>query len=259
MDTLLPIIAFTALGGVASALAAAVFLLLPQARRDRAMPHLVSLATGALLATALLALVPHAMSGAGPSKVHGVGVALLVGIALFFILEKFLLWRHCHTEAVESAHAHEGHRHDASGWLVSVGDGLHNFIDGVLIAAAFLTDFHLGLVTTLAIMAHEIPQEVGNFAVLLHAGFSRRKALLWNVLSSLTAVLGGLVGWWALGAALQWVPYALAVAAASLLYVAVADLIPSLHRRTDLRASAVQIVWIGIGIGLVMFAESQVH
>jgi zinc and cadmium transporter len=210
-------------------------------------------------ATALLALVPHAMSGAGPFKVHEVGVALLAGIALFFLLEKFLLWRHCHTEAVEDAHTHEHHRREASGWLTMVGDGVHNFIDGVLIAAAFLTDFHLGVVTALAIMAHEIPQEVGNFAVLLHAGFSRRKALLWNVLSSLTAVLGGLVGWWALGAALQWVPYALAVAAASLLYVAVADLIPSLHRRTDLRASAVQIVWIGIGIGLVMFAESQVH
>lgn len=259
MDTLPAILLFTALGGVLSALIAGLFLLLPTARRDQVMPHSVSFATGTLLATALLALIPHAMSGAGPFRVHGVGIALLCGIALFFVLEKFLLWRHCHTEAVETAHTHEHHRREASGWLTMVGDGLHNFIDGVLIAAAFLTDFHLGVVTTFAIMAHEIPQEVGNFAVLLHAGFSRRKALLWNVLSSLTAVLGGLVGWWALGAALQWVPYALAVAAASLLYVAVADLIPSLHRRTDLRASAVQIVWIGIGIGLVMFAESQVH
>jgi zinc and cadmium transporter len=259
MSTLAAILLFTLLSGVLSALLAAVFLWLPQGRRDRAMPQMVSFATGTLLATALLALVPHAMSGAGPFKVHEVGVALLAGIALFFLLEKFLLWRHCHTEAVEDAHTHEHHRREASGWLTMVGDGVHNFIDGVLIAAAFLTDFHLGVVTALAIMAHEIPQEVGNFAVLLHAGFSRRKALLWNVLSSLTAVLGGLVGWWALGATLQWVPYALAVAAASLLYVAVADLIPSLHRRTDLRASAVQIVWIGIGIGLVMFAESQVH
>ena len=102
------------------------------------------------------------------------------------------------------------------------GDGLHNFIDGVLIAAAFLTDFHLGVVTALAIMAHEIPQEVGNFAVLLHAGFSRRRALIWNIASSLTAVLGGIVGWYALSAVMYWRPYALALAAASLLYVAVA-------------------------------------
>ena len=177
------------------------------------------------------------MAGAGPFKVHGVGVALLAGIALFFVLEKFLLWRHCHTEAVETAHAHEHHRQHSSGALVMIGDGFHNFIDGVLIAAAFLTDVHLGIVTAFAIMAHEIPQEVGNFAVLLHAGFSRRKALVWNILSGLTAVL----------------------AAASLLYVAVADLIPGLHRRTDPRASAAQIVWIGAGIALVAFAESLVH
>jgi len=108
-------------------------------------------------------------------------------------------------------------------------------------------------------MAHEIPQEAGNFAVLLHAGFSRRKALLWNVISSLTAVLGGLVGWFAFREAMALLPYALAVAAASLLYVAVADLIPGLHRRTDLRAGAFQVLWIGVGIGIVLVAESQLH
>jgi zinc and cadmium transporter len=140
-----------------------------------------------------------------------------------------------------------------------IGDGFHNFVDGVLIAAAFLTDVHLGIVTAFAIMAHEIPQEVGNFAVLLHAGFSRGKALVWNILSGLTAVLGGVVGWFALRDAMTLLPYALAVAAASLLYVAVADLIPGLHRRTDPRASAAQIFWIGAGIALVAFAESLVH
>jgi zinc and cadmium transporter len=140
-----------------------------------------------------------------------------------------------------------------------VGDGLHNFIDGVLIAAAFLTDFHLGVVTAFAIMAHEIPQEVGNFAVLLHGGFSRARAFAWNLLSGLTAVLGGLVGWWALRDAMALLPYALAVAAASLLYVAVADLIPGLHKRTDLRASALQVIWIGVGVAVVMLAESQLH
>jgi zinc and cadmium transporter len=259
MDILPAILLFTALGGLLSALIAGVFLLLPADRRDRLMPHSVSFATGTLLATALLALIPHAMAGAGPFRVHGVGVALLCGIALFFVLEKFLLWRHCHTEAVETAHTHEHHRREASGWLTMVGDGLHNFIDGVLIAAAFLTDFHLGVVTAFAIMAHEIPQEVGNFAVLLHGGFSRAKAFAWNLLSGLTAVLGGLVGWWALRDAMAWLPYALAVAAASLLYVAVADLIPGLHRKTDLRASTFQVLWIGVGVGVVVLAESQLH
>ena len=259
MDTLPAILLFTALGGLLSALIAGVFLLLPAASRDRVMPHSVSFATGTLLATALLALIPHAMVGAGPFRVHGVGVALLCGIALFFVLEKFLLWRHCHTEAVETAHTHEHHRREASGWLTMVGDGLHNFIDGVLIAPAFLTDFHLGVATAFAIMAHEIPQEVGNFAVLLHGGFSRARAFTWNLVSGFTAVLGGLVGWWALRDAMALLPYALAVAAASLLYVAVADLIPGLHRKTDLRASAFQVLWIGVGVGVVILAESQLH
>ena len=259
MESLTPILLATAVGGIASALLAGTLLWLPIATRDRVLPHAVSFATGTLLATALVALVPHAIEGAGPDRVHGIGLALLAGIAVFFVLEKFLLWRHCHTEAVESAHTHADHHHASSGWLVLVGDGLHNFVDGVLIAAAFLTDFHLGVVTTFAILAHEIPQEVGNVAVLVHSGFSRRQALGWNVLSSLTAVAGGLVGWFALRESLSVLPYVLAVAAASLLYVAVADLIPGLHRRTDLRASLAQVAWIAVGVGLVMFAESHIH
>jgi zinc and cadmium transporter len=259
MNDLAPILLATAFGGIASAALAGLLLWLPLSLRDRVLPHAVSFATGTLLATALVALVPHAIEGAGADQVHGIGLALLAGIAVFFVLEKFLLWRHCHTEAVESAHAHEHHRHESSGWLVLVGDGLHNFVDGVLIAAAFLTDFHLGVVTTFAIMAHEIPQEVGNVAVLVNSGFNRRQALTWNVLSSLTAVLGGLVGWWALRESLAVLPYVLAVAAASLLYVAVADLIPGLHRRTDLGASIAQVAWIAVGVGLVMFAESHIH
>jgi len=264
MSTLTTILLATALGGALSALLAGLVLLLPAGVRERILPHSVSFATGALLATALLALIPHAMQGAGPFKAHAIGMALLAGIALFFVLEKFLLWRQCHTEAVEPAHVHahhlhDHHRRDASGWLMLAGDGLHNFIDGVLIAAAFLTDPHLGVVTTLAILAHEIPQEVGNFAVLLHAGFSRARALAWNLCASLTAVLGGLVGWFALRDAMALLPYALAVAAASLIYVAVADLIPGLHRRTDLRASLAQVAWIAVGVAVVMFAESQLH
>ena len=195
MNTLFWIILSTLVSGVLSVLAAGLFLALPARQREGALPHLVSFATGALLGAALLALIPHAVLGAGSDRVHEVGIALIAGIALFFVLEKFLLWRHCHDDHCDEhtvsrsshhEHAHDQARRKASGSLVLIGDALHNVLDGVLIAAAFLTDLHLGIVTALAIMAHEIPQEVGNFAVLLHSGVSRRRALALNLLTSLT-------------------------------------------------------------------------
>jgi zinc and cadmium transporter len=280
LNTLVWIILATTFSGVLSVLAAGLFLALPVKARESVLPHLVSFATGALLGAALLALIPHAVLGVGTDGVHQVGIALIAGIALFFILEKFLLWRHCHDDhchehAVEDAHdhaAHAGHDHEhdraiahddarkkASGSLVLIGDALHNVLDGVLIAAAFLTDTHLGIVTALAIMAHEIPQEVGNFAVLLHSGMARKKALLLNLLTSLTAVLGGVIGFFALEHALKALPFALAVAAASLLYVAVADLIPGLHRKIDPRSSFMQVLLIGAGIAIIALAENQAH
>jgi zinc and cadmium transporter len=264
LNTLLWIILSTLVSGVLSVLAAGLFLALPSKQRESALPHLVSFATGALLGAALLGLIPHAVIGVGAEGVHGVGIALIAGIALFFILEKFLLWRHCHDDhchehAVEADHAHHAARQKASGSLVLIGDALHNILDGVLIAAAFLTDFHLGIVTALAIMAHEIPQEVGNFAVLLHSGVARKKALLLNLLTSLTAVIGGVVGYFALEQAIKALPFALAVAAASLLYVAVADLIPGLHRKIDPRSSVMQVLLIGAGIAIIALAENQAH
>jgi zinc and cadmium transporter len=271
LTTLLWIILATTISGVLSVLAAGLFLALPSRARDGALPHLVSFATGALLGAALLGLIPHAVEGAGMANVHEVGIALIAGIALFFVLEKFLLWRHCHDDhcaehPLGDEHAHHGHNHaheqarkKASGALVLIGDALHNVLDGVLIAAAFLTDVHLGIVTALAIMAHEIPQEVGNFAVLLHSGVSRRRALVLNLLTSLTAVIGGVVGFFALEQALRALPFALAVAASSLLYVAVADLIPGLHRRVDARSGVTQVLLIGLGIALIAFAERHAH
>jgi zinc and cadmium transporter len=275
LNTLLWIIFVPLWSGVLSVLAAGLFLALPARQREAALPHLVSFATGALLGAALLALIPHAVLGAGSERVHQVGIALIAGIALFFVLEKFLLWRHCHDDhcdehtVSEDGHAHgAGHAHhhvheqarrSASGALVLVGDALHNVLDGVLIAAAFLTDVHLGLVTAVAIMAHEIPQEVGNFAVLLHSGMSRARALALNLLASLSAVIGGVVGFFALEQSLALLPFALAVAAASLLYIAVADLIPGLHRRVDPRSSVMQVVLIGLGVALVAFAERHAH
>lgn len=275
MNNLTWIVLSTLVSGVLSVLAAGIFLALPSKQREAALPHLVSFATGALLGAALLALIPHAVLGAGTDRVHEIGIALIAGIALFFVLEKFLLWRHCHDDhcdehTVSETHYHHGHGHDhahvheqarkkASGTLVLVGDALHNVLDGVLIAAAFLTDVHLGVVTALAIMAHEIPQEVGNFAVLLNSGVSRRRALALNLLTSLTAVIGGVVGFFALEAAVRVLPFALAVAAASLLYVAVADLIPGLHRRVDARSSVAQVLLIGCGIAIIALAENQAH
>jgi zinc and cadmium transporter len=274
LTNLLWIILATTFSGVLSVLAAGIFLALPARAREGALPHLVSFATGALLGAALLALIPHAVQGAGMANVHEVGIALIAGIALFFVLEKFLLWRHCHDDHCaehpvgdahghdhghDHAHQHEQARKKASGALVLVGDALHNVLDGVLIAAAFLTDVHLGIVTALAIMAHEIPQEVGNFAVLLNSGVSRRRALVLNLMTSLTAVIGGVVGYFALEKALAALPFALAVAASSLLYVAVADLIPGLHRKVDPRSSVTQVVLIGLGIALITFAERQAH
>lgn len=245
----------TFLGGALSAALASIFLLLPEPRRIHLMPHLVSFATGAMLAAALIGLLPDAIARVGPQRIQAVGAAVLGGIALFFVLEKFVLWRHCHDDTCESHAPHETHRDRAAGWIVLFGDGVHNAFDGVLIAAAFLTDTRLGVVTALAITAHEIPQELGDLAVLLHARMSPARALWFNAASSLTSILGGLLGFFALRRTLDALPYAISVAAASLLYVAVADLIPSLHRRVDPRAALAQVLLIGLGVIVIVAAE----
>ena len=259
MGTLILILAFTVASGVLSAAIASSFLLLPETRRQALLPHLVSFATGALLGAALLALLPHAVEGAGPGRTHLVGLALLVGIMFFFVLEKLVLWRHCHDEPCEAHAPQDHHRDRASATLILWGDGLHNALDGVLIAAAFLTDPHLGIVTAIAVFAHEIPQEVGDLAILVNSGMRRGRALALNVLVSLTSVIGAVVAYFALATALELVPYALAVAAASFLYVAVADLIPGLHRRIDARTSVEQVVLILVGMAVIYFSHRLAH
>ncbi len=259
MSTFAWIIGFTAIGGVLSAATASVFMLLPERSRARLLPHLVSFATGALLGAALLALLPQAVQRVGSDRVHEIGIALVAGIGIFFVLEKLVLWRHCHAEECESHVPQDHHRDKASAMLVLVGDGFHNALDGVLIAAAFLTDVELGIVTAIAAMAHEIPQEVGDFAILLQSGMSRARAMLLNLLTSLASVIGAVLAYFALRAALEFLPYALAVAAACFLYVAVADLIPGLHRRVDLRTSVAQVVLIGIGIAVIAYADAYTH
>ncbi|MDX1454427.1 MAG: ZIP family metal transporter [Gammaproteobacteria bacterium] len=261
MTLLLAIILFTALGGVLGAVIASLFLLLSDAWHRRLLPHLISFAVGALLGAAFLALLPHAMELAGNTEMHRIGLTFVVGILIFFILEKLVIWRHCHhdecvTHAPDSAHHHPER---SAGALILIGDGLHNLVDGVLIATAFLTDFHLGVVTALAVAAHEIPQEVGDVAVLLQSGMSRGKAFLFNILASLTSVLGGIAAYFALETADAVRPYVLAIAAGSFVYVAVADLIPGLHKRTDLKGGAQQVIMIFAGLGMIMLGHSLLH
>lgn len=262
MSTLALILLFTALGGLLSVGLAGIFLLVPDAPRGRVLPHLVSFATGTLLGASLLALLPNAMELAGTGHAQGIGIALAAGIGAFFVLEKLVLWRHSHSEEYAdhgSHHHHHEHREHASAFLVLVGDSIHNALDGVLIAAAFLTDVKLGIVTSIAVMTHEIPQEIGDFAVLLHSGMSRARALALNLATSLSSMVGGVVAYFALGSAMDLLPYALAVAAACFLYVAVADLIPGLHRRVSPSESVAQVVLISLGLVVIAVVEAHTH
>lgn len=245
-------------GGTLSVLAAALFALTANARW---VSLLVSYAIGALLGAAFLEVLPHAIIASADATFTS--ALVLAGILGFFVLEKLVLWRHCHTEACEGhePHAHGAHSaHDGgrSGLLIMVGDTFHNFVDGVLIAAAFMESIQLGIVTSLAIIAHEIPQEVGDFVILLHSGYSRAKALVFNVLSTFSTVVGGLLAYFALSAMQGAVPVFLSLAAASMIYVAVADLIPGLHKRTELRATIQQVSLIGAGIATIWFAHHLV-
>jgi zinc and cadmium transporter len=259
VNTLGLIVLFTALSGLLSALAASVFLAFGAERRAAVLPPLVSFATGALLGAAFLGLIPHALDQLGEGGTHSVGLALLLGILTFFLLEKFVLWRHCHDDPCEMHAPSHAARDAASARMILVGDAFHNVLDGVLVAAAFMTNTHLGVVTAAAVFAHEIPQEVGDLAILLHGGLSRRRALTLNLLTSLTSVVGGVVAYLALGTALHLLPYALAFAASSFIYVAVADLIPGLHRRVDLKAGLEQVLFIGLGVAVVYFTHQQMH
>jgi zinc and cadmium transporter len=257
MSELAWIIVFSLLGGVLSVIAASLFLVISKPLRDRLIPHFVSFAIGALLSAAFLALLPHAAQ-AEHIDFHDLGLTILLGMLAFFLLEKMVLWRHCHSHECE-AHAPEHNHEKAAGTLVLIGDGMHNLVDGVLIAAAFLTDFDLGVVTALAVAAHEIPQEVGDFAILLNSGYSRAKALTFNVLASLTTVVGAVIAYYSMADFQSVLPYVLAVAASSFIYIAVADLIPGLHKRLHFSATLQQVALILLGILTIYLAHSTLH
>jgi zinc and cadmium transporter len=247
MSTLAWIIAATFAGALLSVVSAAAVALQAPAKQ---VPMLISYAIGALLGAVFLEILPHAFEATGST--HRLAAVILGGILFFFVLEKLVLWRHCHAEQCE-AHDHHGdpNDHGRSGMMIMVGDTIHNFVDGILIAAAFMADTGLGIVTALAIIAHEIPQEVGDFVILLHSGYSKAKAFAFNLISSVATLVGGLLAYFALRSMQDWVPTLLGLAAASMLYVSVADLIPGLHRRPELRATLEQVVLICLGIGSI--------
>jgi zinc and cadmium transporter len=254
--TLMWILAATLAGGVFSVLAAAAFALNARASW---VAVLISYAVGTLLGAVFLELLPQAFQRA--ASMEGMAATILAGILLFFVLEKLVLWRHCHVEQCEAHDPPLAPHHDQgrSGMMIMIGDTIHNFVDGILIAAAFLADHQLGIVTAVAIIAHEIPQEVGDFVILLHSGYSKAQAFLFNMLSSAAMVIGGGIGYLALQSAQQWIPSLLGLAAASMLYVSVADLIPGLHKRPELLATLQQVVLITLGVATIWLVGELAH
>lgn len=259
--TLLYIVLATLAGGV---LSVAVAALLTVHVLGRVVKSLVSLSAGILLGTSLLHVLPEAFeprSGAhvDPQTLFAV---LLAGLLFFWLLEKVELYRHVHHHEGDG---HDHHHHfDAEqagrgGFSVLVGDAIHNFCDGVIIAAAFLADTKLGVATALAIVAHEVPQEAGDFIVLLNAGFSRAKALLFNALSGLAAVAGGVLGYFLVGPWEGLMPYLLVLASSSFIYIAVADLLPQLQQRLAWRDTAAQVLWLTAGLSMAWGVSLALH
>ena len=261
MSVLATILAAAAAGGILATAAAALTLALSSSWISR----LVSFAVGALLGAVFIEILPHALEHGSASMVMA---TVLAGLLAFFLLEKLVLWRHSHGHAEhrddseETEHDHALHTHGdggRSGLMILVGNSVHSFCDGVVIAAAFLADTALGIATTVAIVAHAVPQQVGDFAVLIHSGFSRRRAFAWNLAAGTATLAGAVAGYVALADMQQALPIVLAVAAASLLYVAVADLIPSLHRRPEPMETARQVIAIGLGVGIIWFMHAMLE
>ena len=235
------IILFSLLGSVGAIITASTFLLIQKKRQKTLIPCLISYASGTLLTAALLGLIPHALKH---TSIFPILSSVLVGVILFFLLEKLLIWRHCHDTECEV--------HGASGSILLIGDAFHNLTDGVIIAASFLSSIPIGIAASLSVLAHEIPQEVGDFAILLSSGYSKRKALTLNVLSSLSTIPGAILAYYALGFVRVAIPYAMAISAASFLYIALADLTPELHRKVGFKSSILQFLLMMTGVGTII-------
>jgi zinc and cadmium transporter len=235
------------LGSLGGLLVASSLLIFDSGVRTRLVPWLVSYAVGALLGVALLALLPEALETLPPTQAFG---TLLFGILVFFMLEKLVLLRHCHTDACQV--------HGAAAPLVIFGDAFHNFLDGAIIAAAVLTSVPLGVNTAIAVAAHEIPQEVGDVAILLASGYSRRRTLLLNLISGAAGIVGAALAYSMVTVVPAIRAFVLAFSSASLLYIAMSDLIPDLHRGQIDRNSIRQVVLIALGIGTIVAFERLV-
>lgn len=231
------VIAFSLMGSAGALLLAGALLAFPDKTRTTLIPILVSYASGTLLGAAFLGLIPRAAESVSVSSALA---TVLAGMVVFFVLEKYILWHHCHEEVCESR--------SATGPLLLIGDAFHNFVDGVVIAATFLVSVPLGVGTTLAVVAHEVPQEVGDFAILLDSGYEKKKAFLYNLLSSLATLPGAVVAYFFLREVQGVIPYVMAFSAASFIYIATVDLIPGLHRQVSLGESARQLGFMLAGI-----------
>ncbi|MHA1437149.1 MAG: ZIP family metal transporter [Promethearchaeota archaeon] len=199
--------------------------------------NLISYATGTLLAAALIGLIPHALEENDPRLILSF---VLGGIILFFVLEKMIIWRHCHERECEI--------HGTAGPLIIIGDAFHNFIDGIVIAASFLISFPVGLAVSLTVIGHELPQEVGDFAILINSGYSKKKALIYNSLSGASTIPAAIIGYFILASIASLIPFIMAISAASFLYIALSDLTPNLHQKVDLKDNLEQILLILLGI-----------
>jgi zinc and cadmium transporter len=229
------------LGGFGGLAVASSLLLLSDGVRARLVPWLVSYAVGALLGVALIELLPQALAVLSARRVFA---TLLGGILTFFVLEKLALWRHCHTS--------ECAVHGTSGPLVLLGDAAHNFMDGAVIGAAVFVSVPVAVSTAVAVLAHEIPHEIGDFAILLHSGYTRQRALIFNAVAEGAGVVGAILATVFVGSLPRIAPYFLSFATASFLYVAMSDLIPDLHRGTFDDNPIRQVLLVAAGIGTVL-------
>jgi zinc and cadmium transporter len=239
------IIIFSFLGSAGSILTASIFLRIKREKQERLIPCLISYATGTLLTAALLGMIAQAINRSNPTLVLSF---VLGGLILFFLLEKLVIWRHCHRMQCEI--------HGSAGPILLIGDSFHNFIDGVVIAASFIISFPIGLIVSVSVIAHEIPQEVGDFAILLDSGYSKKKAFGFNLISSLTTLPAAIIGYYVLEGISSIIPFILAISAASFIYIALTDLTPGLHNRSSLGASVRQLILILAGIGTIVLILS---
>ncbi|MDR3067586.1 MAG: ZIP family metal transporter [Comamonas sp.] len=281
--TLVAIILATLAAGIGSVWVAALLMSLGGGRKPGLMPQrLLSLAAGALLATAFMHLLPEAFESHGKS--HDLFVVLLIGLVFFFLLSKAELWHHGHEHSHGDDHRHasahhdhgrnqqhdhdhqhgpgehaHGHSHGKGGWAILTGDSVHCFGDGVLIASAFVADIRLGLIAALSVLAHEVPHHMGDIVVLRQSSSNRRVALIKVSMAGAVTTLGGVAGYFLIGQLHELLPYFLVVASSSFIYVALADLIPQLQKRLSAKETAAQVFWLLLGIVIVTVMSGAAH